>query len=99
MRMIDADIAQKIADEELPLIDAGIVQHILSHTPTINAVPVKRGKWEDCDWVEYDGHGECIHCPHKGLVCTNCRNAFKREFVNNPRVNYCPNCGARMDGE
>lgn len=56
------------------------------------------GEWEDCDWVEYDGHGECIRYPHKGCVCTNCRNAFKKEFVSNPRVNYCPNCGAKMGG-
>lgn len=59
---------------------------------------VRHGRWEECDWVEYDGHGECIHYPHEGYVCTNCRNAFKKEFVNNPRVIYCPHCGAKMDG-
>lgn len=57
----------------------------------------KHGRWEECDWVEYDGHSECIHYPREGLVCTNCRNAFKKEFVNSPRVIYCPNCAAKMD--
>ena len=75
------------------------IRNLILNAPAANVAPVAHGKWEDCDWVEYDGHGECIHYPHKGLVCTNCRNAFKKEFVNNPRVNYCPNCGARMDGE
>lgn len=60
---------------------------------------VPHGRWEECDLVEYDGHGECIHYPHEGCVCTNCRNAFKKEFVNSPRVNYCPNCSAKMDLE
>ena len=55
-----------------------------------------KGRWEECDWVEYDGHDECVHYPHEGMVCTNCRNAFKKAFVNNPRVNFCPHCGADM---
>ena len=63
------------------------------------AEPVRYGRWEECEWVEYDGHGECVHYPHEGCVCTNCRNAFKKEFVHNPRVNRCPHCGARMDAE
>jgi hypothetical protein len=50
----------------------------------------ERGEWKDCDWVEYDGHSECVHYPNEGRVCTNCRNAFKKEFINNPRVNFCP---------
>lgn len=55
-----------------------------------------KGRWEECHWVEYDGHDECVHYPHEGMVCTNCRNAFKKAFVNNPRVNFCPHCGADM---
>ena len=66
--------------------------------PTVEAVPVVHGRWQECDWVEYDGHGECIRYPKMGLVCTNCRNAFKKEFIT-ARVNYCPNCGSKMDGD
>lgn len=33
-RLIDADAAQSIADKELSIEESGIVQHILSHTPT-----------------------------------------------------------------
>lgn len=65
--------------------------------PAADVEVVKHGRWEECDWVEYDGHGECVHYPHEGCVCTNCRNAFKKEFVRNPRVNVCPSCGAKMD--
>lgn len=65
----------------------------------IEVAPVVHGKWEECDWVEYDYRDECEHYPHEGCVCTNCRNAFKKEFVLSPRVDLCPHCGARMDGE
>ena len=40
MRLIDADVAQRIADEELTVSDAGTVQFVLSHTPTADAVEV-----------------------------------------------------------
>ena len=63
----------------------------------IEAEPVRNGQWEECDWVEYDGHSECVRYPKKGRVCTNCRNAFKKEFVDSPRVHYCPHCGAKME--
>lgn len=40
-------------------------------------------------------HGKWIPCENGGYYCSNCdrRVAF---LVHN---NYCPNCGARMDGE
>lgn len=42
MRLIDAHLAQEIADRELTVRDAGNVQFVLSHTPTIDAEPVVR---------------------------------------------------------
>ena len=42
MRLIDADVAQRIADEELFCDEAGTVQFVLSHCPTIEAEPVVR---------------------------------------------------------
>ena len=59
--------------------------------------PVVRGRWEVVDWVEHDGHGECVHYPKEGLCCTNCKNAFKKKLL--WKDNYCPNCGADMRGE
>ena len=80
-------------------------RHMITHQHTAdyliaNGVIVQeQGRWEECDWVDYDGHSECVHYPQKGCVCTNCRNAFKKEFINNPRVNHCPHCGAKMEQE
>ena len=99
MRLIDADAIPESTtaistDGRLFVAWSEIVK-----APTIEAEPVRHGRWEECDWVEYDGHGECVHHPNEGCVCTNCRNAFKKEFVLNPRVNFCPHCGAKMDLE
>ena len=55
----------------------------------------KHGKWEECDWVFYDGHDECVHIPKGAFVCTNCRHAFKKGKLE--IKNYCPHCGAKMD--
>lgn len=62
-----------------------------------NGVVVReRGEWEECDWVEYDGHSECIHHPKAALCCSRCRNAFKKELL--WKKDFCPNCGADMRG-
>lgn len=71
---------------------------MVEDAPAVEAEPVRHGRWEECDWVEYDGHSECVRYPKKGRVCTYCRNAFKKEFIDSPRVHYCPHCGAKMDG-
>ena len=98
MRPIDADalVHDLIHNRSFYPVCA---RRAIEDAPTIDAKPVVHGEWEECDWVEYDGHGECIHYPKKGCVCTNCRNAFKKEFVISPRVDYCPHCGADMRGE
>ena len=55
----------------------------------------KHGQWEECDWVFYDGHDECVHIPKGAFVCTNCRHAFKKGKLE--IRNYCPHCGAKME--
>lgn len=57
----------------------------------------EKGEWEDCDWVKYGGHDECIHYPKAALCCSRCRNAFKKELL--WKRDFCPNCGADMRKE
>lgn len=54
--------------------------------PSADVVPVVHGKWE------HDGHH--IRCNQCGTVI--CRTDREGDMI--PR-NFCPNCGARMDGE
>ena len=64
-RLIDAQLAQRIADVELSHDDAGTVQWVLSHVPTANTVelPCKIGDWV---WAirSYHGHKH----PQRGIV-------------------------------
>lgn len=87
MRLIDANFAQHIANVELPDDEAGIVQWVLSHTPTVDAEPRKRGRWERNEWGD---HVKICSACHKGPA----QIPGKREPLYS---NYCPSCGAKMD--
>lgn len=58
---------------------------IIDNLPTIEAEPVRHGKWESFD-CEYWG------TPDTGYTCSECG---RQEFQKEP---YC-NCGAKMDKE
>ena len=100
MRLIDADalvedIDKKI-DEEIraPLGDnhkfffcAGMryVVRLVKRLPTVD--PVKHGHWEESKCLD-----DCF------WVCSCCK--FPSQAVAAPKLyKYCPNCGARMDGD
>lgn len=102
MRLIDADKLPVVT--EWCVDEAGfgasfrvVHEEDINKAPTIDFESLRpQGGWNECDWVEYDGHGECIHHPKAGLRCSNCCNAFKKELL--WKDNYCPNCGAKMKG-
>lgn len=60
-----------------------IHQEIVSNAPAVDAVPVVHGRWEKY----FDG---------KYIMCSACKASFWSE--NGETSNYCPNCGAKMDG-
>ena len=71
---------------------------VVNKQPEITLDDIRpKGEWIECDYVEYDGHGECIHYPKEGLKCSNCCNAFKKDLL--WKDNFCPNCGADMGSE
>ena len=66
--------------------------------PAADVAPVRHARWEEADWVEPDCHGfGIIRTPKAALRCSNCKNCFKKELL--WKDNYCPNCGAKMDGD
>ncbi len=91
VRLIDAnkllkDCIEGDGDDEFTEGYNFAVQEIsayIKHAPTIEAQPVKLGKWDD----SYDGITP---------VCTVCGKTH-RCIMRNP--GYCPNCGAKMGGE
>ena len=57
----------------------------LNKVPTADVAPVRHGHWvkEKPDVLIH------WHCS----VCKNCY------YLEEPNANYCPNCGAKMDGD
>ena len=84
----------KVAFQDNPYLMGQVLRWIRKQ-PTVDAVEVVHGRWEtdkeDMEW------GNSLKRKH----CTNCgkRPHFdkeKREFV---LSDFCPHCGAKMDGE
>ena len=96
-RAIDADdlmvylhcrMGQIPCDEYGLYLLADVAEYV-AKMPTIEAEPVKHGEWRG--WgkggtYHYENYGTCSVCHEDAEIGTKYRN-------------YCPNCGARMDGE
>ena len=65
-----------------------LLSSIVAHQPTIDAVPVRHGKWTRHTLGSTGGYGTTVM--HQ---CSEC------ESMTISRFRYCPNCGARMDAE
>ena len=74
--------------------------------PAANVQEVRHGLWE---WFEEwlpstpDHPAECQDC---GWRCSECKTALEDivggywdDIYEKPMINYCPNCGAKMDDE
>ena len=65
-----------------------VVGSAIYKLPAADVVPVKHGHWiEQENWVPDDYYYTCS-------VCGEDYNTID----GSPDYNYCPNCGARMDG-
>ena len=65
---------------------ADMIYDCIDNAPTVDAKPVVHGRWcKDGDW----------------LICLNCESEInvKNSLGVENRKNYCPNCGAKMDGD
>lgn len=62
-------------------------KEMVADATTVDAVPVRHGRWKrkivDCGF-------------NADWVCSQCGHRVMTDFVN---YKYCPNCGARMDGD
>lgn len=70
----------------------------IENVPAVDAVPVVHAHWiETMIPANTTGHGGVGQDKKEGILCSKCRCAFdvKLLWIND----YCPHCGARMDGE
>lgn len=68
----------------------------INKATTVDAVEVVHGRWEPelmPTGVEYTGHAEMTVQALSCSVCGKCVDVSESYF------SYCPNCGAKMDGD
>ena len=97
-RLIDVDKAlaklRKVEPElkvvsivGIKAVSIGSVIDFLERQKTVDAAEVKHGRWEKAHVSGY-------------LKCNCCNDAFiYEEWLENGKWNYCPNCGAKLDGD
>ena len=92
MRLIDADVLMRIMNALTFKRECSWVKHLIEVAPTVEAEPVRHGRWihttrEDSDW------GGTFH----RYTCSACRWSMG----DNPTGwgLFCPKCGAKMDLE
>ena len=59
--------------------------------PTADVAPVVHGRWDDSGRYTFPGGGTAVRCTDCGCALT-----VSEYHLNN--WNYCPVCGAKMDG-
>ena len=95
MRLIDADALTK--DTYIKEGDRTVGRRLfvtfaeIDDAPTIDAEPVRHGK--NIDYTEK------YHCEFKCSLCGATADIVEGGSLDGGYFNYCPNCGAKMDGE
>ena len=88
-RLIDANVVMEqrtyLWDEALGTCECVLVEDI-ADAPTVDAVEVVHGRWIEDTATDMIA---CTECGHAWNIIDNCTETF----------NYCPNCGAKMDGD
>lgn len=122
MRLIDAnalkselifDVATTMRMQEMHKKDMALrVLNRIDEAPTIEAEPVRHGRWE---WYEEWGPSTWLEPPdiiNAGWKCTECgidlgeyltaklhEEVYVGDMDKMPEVDRCPNCGAKMDAK
>jgi len=88
-RLIDADALLK-AVVDFPYGYRGMIESEIENQPTVDAEPIRHGKWID------DGQYDNFF-PHHEWRCSECGEHVLE--IGLPWFKFCPACGARMDAE
>lgn len=67
---------------------------IVEDAPTVDAVPVVHGYWDDSGRYRFPSGKKAVRCNICG--CALSEGEYEYHYFN---WNYCPACGAKMDGD
>lgn len=87
-------------DEAISFALAAKLLRSVKAIPAADVVPVVHGRWKAQLESERDGFQEFLWLPDRivGYICSNC-GGEAIEYVDDYFLpDYCPNCGAKMDG-
>ena len=65
---------------------------VVNKAPTVDAVEVVHGRWDDTGRYIFPDGSIAVRCTECG--CALNMGEFEKYYWN-----YCPNCGAKMDGD
>ena len=90
MRLIDADSLREIwlASDDFDNDTINAVLYSIDEAPTVDAEPVRHGRWIDTEPEYCDCYAKNAH------VCSNCHDFYTLDWE---YMNYCPNCGAKRE--
>ena len=69
------------------MISSEEVEQAIKDAPTVDAVEVVHGRWIKSESMVLSAK------------CSNCRGWITKHSVCEPDFRFCPNCGAKMDGD
>lgn len=70
---------------------ADYLREIIESVPAADVVPVVHGRWDDSGRYKFPSGDTAVRC-------TNCGCALTESEYRLNNWNYCPVCGAKMDG-
>lgn len=83
---IEREAAMSVIDNMYPKPNLIIVREHLAKIPTADVAEVRHGKWKPL--------------PFSVHYCSECHEIYRRKTYKRKRLsNYCPKCGAKMDGK
>lgn len=86
LALSEVDIPKGVIETEFYDVMSNVVDRLIA-VPSVDAVPVKHGKWFDAMVGELPVQ-----------VCDQCNTFFPLAYTGGGH-HYCPNCGAKMDLE
>lgn len=91
-RYIDAVNAAEIISDKLGIALSELVD-VMATVPIADVHEVRHGKWESTELMYENGCTRCSECKIEYYV------SDLEEICGDTLPTYCPNCGARVDGD